>query len=262
MTTVGRSLRFATVALACLAIGTVTACQPTALNDWIRARGKPTLAEPELSRFVAFVTAIENEQARRDRFVGNIAPVDETRLGLSWRPGCPVAPADLRLLTLSYWGFDGTEKQGELVIHRDVAVKVVAAFRTMWNEKFPINRMETADRFARPSDFAPGGEYIEKPPQPDTINDTYGFFCRRSTGGKSFSQHAYGQALDINPVQNPYVKATKVIPSNGSTVRSTPELGKLSIGSVPVVALRRAGFVWGGSWRSPKDYMHFSTSGR
>jgi len=132
----------------------------------------------------------------------------------------------------------------------------------MWNEKFPINRMETVEQFARPSDFEPGGEYIEKPPHPDTVNDTYGFFCRRSTGGTSFSQHAYGRALDINPVQNPYVTATKVIPLNGSTNRSNPETGKIVAGSVPVVALRRAGFVWGGTWRSPKDYMHFSTSGR
>ena len=200
------------------------------------------------------------EIARLQSFVGQISPVDEARLGLSWRPGCPVGPADLRLVTLSYWGFDGEGHQGELIVHRTVAGPVVDVFRRLWFEKFPINRMETAERFASPADFAPDGTFVERHEAPDTVNDTSAYFCRPTTGGGGWSQHSYGTAIDINPVQNPYIKRGLVIPING--VRDARAPGTITSKSVVVTAFRRAGFRWGGVWRSLKDYMHFSVTGR
>jgi len=251
------------VALCLGLLGATTGCEPAELDQWLTERGRPVLTEPRRTQFAQFVTGLKAELARRDRFVSAIVPVDAARLGLSWRPGCPVGPEELRLISVSFMGFDGAERQGEIVVHRDVAPQVEQAFREMWNERFPINRMETPERFARPSDFDPGtGEYLEKPPQPDTVNDTYGFFCRRSTGGSSWSQHSYGKALDLNPVQNPYIRRGVVIPSNGVLDRRSSERGVLTPNSAPVRALKRGGFRWGGEWRTSKDYMHFSINGR
>jgi len=202
----------------------------------------------------------EAEVARWGQFVGRIDGVSTERLGLSWRPGCPVSPSDLRLLTLSYWGVDGVGHQGELIVHRDIAPGVINAFRVLWITKFPINRMETPERYIRAEDIGPDGEYLPGEPGPDTANDTSGFLCRRSTGARSWSQHAYGKAIDINPVQNPYVKGSTVVPLNGAYNPSAP--GTITRTGIVVRAFQASGLKWGGNWRSAKDYMHFSANGR
>lgn len=204
-------------------------------------------------------TPREMELLRRALFRGEIHGVTAQRLGLSWRPGCPVGPADLKLLTLSYWGFDGVGHYGELVVHRRVASNVVKAFRTMWNERFPIAQMRTADAFLTPDDFDAAGRYIERN-ELDEANNTSAFMCRQPTGGSGWSEHSYGRAIDINPVQNPYVKGGLVVPPNG---RHDPAAQGTITAAGPVpAAMGAAGFTWGGNWRSLKDYMHFSTTGR
>ena len=251
-----RRLAVALVAVAVMASG----CNSGALNSWLAAHGKPRLAEPQLSRMVTFLTAIEDEVARRAGYVGEISTVDAARLGLSWRPGCPVQPTDLRLLRLSYWGFDGAGHVGEMVVNAKIASKVVGAFRTLWNEKFPINHMETAERYVSPDNINPDGSWKPGPDVPDTVDDTSSFLCRTATDSTSTSMHAYGLAIDINPVQNPYVKGSEVIPVNGSRDAAAP--GTIVAGGVVVTAFATAGLIWGGTWSSLKDFMHFSSNGR
>jgi hypothetical protein len=76
--------------------------------------------------------------------------------------------------------------------------------------------------------------------------------------------HAYGLALDVNPIENPYV-------SNGRTShpasrpyldRSRRRRGMALRGGVLVRAFKRVGWGWGGDWAEPKDYQHFSSTGR
>ena len=241
-----------------------TACDGTAANKWLSDHGRPTLSGAELSRFAAIATTIEQELARRKAFVGEIQPVTAERLGLSWREGCPLEPKDLRLLRLSYWGMDGTRHTGELIVAESSATKTVTVFRTLWEEKFPINRMETAEKFARPTDFTPSGEFIESHAGPDLVNDTSAFFCRRSTGSTTrWSEHSYGTAIDVNPVNNPYIKGTTIIPINGADfVRRGDQPGVITAKGPVVAAFKKAGFTWGGNWKSLKDYMHFSISGK
>lgn len=255
-----RALKVVFASFALLVVS--TACEPEQVQQFRAAKGLPALSDEDAVRAAEYFTRIEEEIARRRRFVGTISTVDEARLGLSWRPGCPVAPRDLRLLTLSYWGMDGTERVGELIVHGWIAERMVGVFRTLWEEKFPINRMETPERWARPEDFTPGGEYIQKPPSVDTINNTYGFFCRPATGGSAWSMHSFGLAIDINPVENPYLRGSTLIPLNGDLDRRAPRNGKILRGSVPVQSMGRAGMIWGGDWRTLKDYMHFSPNGR
>jgi len=253
-----RRLILAVVAIALLA----TACDAASLNRWLAQRGKPTLSEPELSRVVAAITAAEQEQARRASFQATVSEVTAERLGLTWRPGCPVAPADLRLITVSFWGMDNAAHTGEMILNKSITLQVIRALRELWDAKFPIQRMETADKFVSPSDFRPDGSFIESY-GPDLVNDTSSFFCRPATGSSvNWSQHAYGLAIDLNPVQNPYIKGTQVIPPNGTTARNAAVPGTITKGSLPVAAMKRAGLIWGGTWSSLKDYMHFSKSGR
>lgn len=250
------------IVLTAVALFAGASCDAGALNRWLVSRGKPALTEPELSRVVALITAAEQENARRASFAATLVAVDAARLGLSWRPGCPVAPADLRLITVSYWGYDNTGHSGEMVVHRSIALQTIRAFREMWDAKFPIARMETAEKFVSAADFRPDGSFIESH-APDEANNTSSFFCRPATGSSSgWSQHSYGTAIDINPVENPYVKGATIIPPNGVTARDAARTGTITRGSVVVAALQRAGLKWGGNWSSMKDWMHFSTTGR
>lgn len=200
------------------------------------------------------------ELARRQAFVGEVVRVDAARLGSSWRPGCPVRPADLRLVRVSFWGFDDRGHQGEIVVHRRVATKVVGVFRRLWDERFPLWRVETPERFVAPGAIGRDHRFGGADLPHDAANVTTGFFCRRVLGGRSWSQHAYGTAIDVNPVQNPFVVGATTSPAGARWDPAAP--GTVTAEGVVVAAFRDAGFVWGGTWRSSKDYMHFSTSGR
>ena len=113
--------------------------------------------------------------------------------GVSWHPGCPVGLSDLRLITLTYRGFDGRDHAGRLIANRDAAAALVAVFRRLYAARFPIRRMEPVDRYG-------GDDYrsIE-------ADNTSSFNCRDATGSTRWSNHAYGRAIDVNPIENPYV---------------------------------------------------------
>jgi hypothetical protein len=116
--------------------------------------------------------------------------------GVSWHRGCPVPLAQLRLLTLSYVGFDGRVHTGHLVANADAAAPLVGAFRRLFDARVPIRRMEPVDAYGG-SDFAS----IE-------ADNTSAFNCRPVSGGSGWSQHAYGRAIDVNPIENPYVSTS------------------------------------------------------
>ena len=198
------------------------------------------------------------------RFASSIAMVSRERLGLSWRPGCPVAVTDLRLVSVSFVGFDGASHRGELIVHRTIATRTVAAFRSLYAQRFPINRMETAEKFLGPDDFGPDGSFVEHLDRPDTIDDTAAFMCRPTTGGGPWSAHAYGLAVDVNPLENPYHSGSTIVPVNGAPnlARRPATKGLVVSGSRVVRAFAANGLSWGGYWHSLKDYMHFTATGK
>jgi D-alanyl-D-alanine carboxypeptidase len=171
----------------------------------------------------------------------------------SWHPGCPVAIEDLRLLSLDYFGFDGMVHTGEMVVHRDVARDVVTVFRALFDARFPIRRMQLVDAYGGSDDRSMAAD------------NTSAFNCRLMTGGASWSQHAYGRAIDINPIQNPYVtRAGTVEPPAGASYvdRSLRAKGMVHAGDVVADAFASVGWGWGGAWSDPIDYQHFSATGR
>ena len=171
--------------------------------------------------------------------------------GVSWHRGCPVGLSELRLITLTYRGFDGRAHTGRLVANRDAAAALVSVFRRLYAARFPIRRMEPVDRYG-------GDDYrsIE-------ADNTSAFNCRAATGSTHWSQHAYGRAIDVNPIENPYVSggASSHPASTPYLDRSRRRPGMAFAGGVLVEAFRSAGWGWGGSWTGIKDYQHFSATG-
>ena len=187
------------------------------------------------------------------RFAASIAAADPKRLTHSWRRGCPVAVEDLRLVTLTYWDFGGRVKTGELVVHGDQAHDVVQVMGTLFDVRFPIERMELVDEYGGDDDRS-----ME-------ANNTSAFNCRFVEGSRRWSEHAYGRAIDINPVQNPLVEGSgRISPPGGAayTDRSHRRPGMVFGDDRVVGAFLAIGWEWGGNWSSSKDFQHFSETGR
>lgn len=184
-------------------------------------------------------------------FSATIEEVTAADLGDSWRDGCPVGPEELRRLRLTHHTFDGGTSEGHLVVHRDVARAVVDAFEAIFAGGFPIAAMEPVH--VHGSD---DGRSME-------ANNTSAFNCRTVTGGTRWSEHAHGTAIDINPVQNPYVRGSTVLPAagRGRLDRDAVVPGMIVAGDAVTTAFAAIGWQWGGTWPNP-DHQHFSASGR
>ena len=180
--------------------------------------------------------------------------VTRADLRFSWRPGCPVPPSQLRRIRLPYWGFDGAPHTGRIVVNAAVVAVVAGVFERLYAERFPIRRMRPVDAY-RGSD-----------PRSMAADNTSGFNCRYAvaSGPKSWSVHAYGEAIDVNPVENPYVDAGKVLPAAGAAFsrRTNARPGMAVPGGLLVQAFTRIGWSWGGRWTASPDYQHFSANGR
>lgn len=170
----------------------------------------------------------------------------------TWVRGCPVAADDLARVRLTFWGFDDARHTGELLVNRSVVRDVVRVFRALYRARFPLEEMRITTR-----------PELDAPPTGDG-NNTGAFVCRPSVGQTSFSEHAYGLAIDLNPFQNPYVKGSRVIPELASAYldRDRRAPGMIRPGDAVTRAFARIGWGWGGAWRSLKDYQHFSAHDR
>jgi hypothetical protein len=173
--------------------------------------------------------------------------------GVSWHDGCPVSLDDLRLLKLSYYNFKGRVRSGSLIVNKDAVPAIKSVFRQLFAAKFPIKRMVLIDYYGG-SDF----RSIE-------ADNTSAFNCRNVAGTSRWSQHAYGRAIDVNPIENPYVYASGASSHKDSGPylnRSTYQDGMAVEGGVLVKAFDSVGWSWGGRWSGEKDYQHFSSTGR
>jgi len=196
-----------------------------------------------------------DEAAPAPIFSGSIHVIDPpTRLRLrhSWNSTCPVHIGDLRLVDVSYITPSGVVARGELIVNRVVAAETVAIFEDLFAARFPITQIRLIDAF--------GGDDNRSM----RANNSSGFNCRRVAGSTAWSQHAYGLAIDVNPLVNPWVRATGVIPIAGSKYadRSIDAAGMIHDRDAAVVAFESAGWSWGGGWAHSKDYQHFSTGER
>ncbi len=175
-----------------------------------------------------------------------IAADQQARMtGISWKEGCPVSPEDLRVIHMPYLGFDGGVHMGALVVHARVAQEVADIFEELFNAGFQIERMQPYEDFAI-------AEYAAH-------NDTAGFYCRPAQDDPSeFSWHAYGIAVDLNPMTNPFLDPKEGWWPKGSDGERDPSAPGLVAPKSEVVAIfMRHGWAWGGIDTDP-DLMHFA----
>jgi hypothetical protein len=187
-------------------------------------------------------------------FVARVERVTAADLPYSWHSGCPVGPADLRRVRLSFVGFDGGRHLGALVVNARVVPQVTVVFRTLYRARFPIRRMQPIDAYHGDDDRSAAAD------------NTSGFNCRKAvaSGPTSWSMHAYGEAIDVNDLENPYVLGSRVIPPAGKAYVDRTKLrpGMAVESGVLVRAFASVGWGWGGHFAGTPDYQHFSTNGR
>jgi hypothetical protein len=161
-----------------------------------------------------------------------------------------VVPDQLRRIRLSYWGFDGQPHTGTLIVNADAVDAVTRVFGQLYDSRFPIRQMVTVDVYG-------GNDRASM-----AADNTSAFNCRFVAGTSQWSAHAYGQAIDVNPVENPYVQGGSVSPPAGSAYMNRSDIrpGMAYSGGALVDAFAAVGWQWGGRWSDP-DYQHFSSTG-
>lgn len=176
-----------------------------------------------------------------------VRSVDRSDVVRSWRPGCPVGPERLRAVEVDHVDFNGNHRRGTIVVNAEVVDDIVVVFQRLYRARYPIAGMVPIEAYAGDDDASMAA------------NNTSGFNCRVVTGGGSWSRHAYGTAIDINPVQNPHVDGGVVLPPSGGDHRDRTAYHPAMIqpGDVVTAAFADVGWRWGGDFRTLRDYQHF-----
>lgn len=172
----------------------------------------------------------------------------------SWRKTCPVPLNDLRYINVNHFDFNGETVSGELIVHKEVADEVVNIFADLYTIGYPIRQMHLVADFGA-NDW-----------QSIDADNTSAFNCRPVTGKKKkWSKHAYGRAIDLNPLENPYVSKRGHI-SHKASLKYRKRVHKVNTPADRAVLLKndkatkifkKYGWKWGGDWRTVKDYQHF-----
>ena len=170
---------------------------------------------------------------------------------VTWKAGCPVLMTDLQAVHFTHWQLDGSIRWGEVIVARKVAAGVQEIFAQLYAIGYPITS-------AKPMLYFNG-----KDDESMAANNTSAFNCRRVKGSKRYSQHSTGEAIDLNPLWNPWVKGTRVDPPTAREFanRELDHPGLIKPNDQIVSLFSEHGWKWGGYWRTTKDYQHFSTSG-
>ncbi len=223
-----------------------TTITPTTLPAPTRLPAPTTLPAPTslvpTTQAPAYVGAVREIDAELEAF---ITPT-------SFREGCPVGLAELRLVEITYVNYEGDAVPGRVIVHRDHADGIAQVFEELFDARFPMQSVELVDTHG-------GDDQISM-----QANNTSAFNCREVAYRPGvWSNHAVGTAIDINPLVNPYVKDEFVDPEIGRRYvdRTLGAPGMIVDGDVVVQAFERIGWSWGGYWTSAKDYQHFSASG-
>ncbi len=167
--------------------------------------------------------------------------------GVTWTEAAPVSLEELRSVVVTYRGFDEETYLGRVIIHEEVAEDIRDIFQELYEAGFSIERITPIYHYDGSDDASMAA------------NNTSAFNFREMTGSSNISVHGYGRAIDINPLVNPYVKGTTVLPEEGEDYinREDIEKGMITQGDFVYQAFISRGWTWGGDWRTLKDYQHF-----
>ncbi|MFT5201514.1 MAG: hypothetical protein ACI9C1_000890 [Candidatus Aldehydirespiratoraceae bacterium] len=244
----------ATVAMVSVACGN----GETSMPDSPESAVDPTttassIAAPTTAEVAAVAPTEPPTTTPEPTFTSDVDVVTAEDIGAAWRENCPVPVTKLRLLSLLHWGDDGRVANGALVVHEDHAEDIVAVFAQLFEAQFPVHTMRPITEFGGDDDASM------------TANNTSAFNCREIDGRPGvWSQHAYGGAIDINPLVNPWVRGDRVDPPEGAAYvdRDPAVTGLIVAGDIVTTAFAEIGWGWGGDWTTTLDYQHFSHNGR
>ncbi len=179
----------------------------------------------------------------KNRITGISYPETEEELRISYE--------DLAYVHVMHYDFDGQVQEGELICNKAIAEDLVEIFEELYLAKYPIQEIALVD------------EYNGDDEASMAANNSSCFNYRVISGTTKISNHAYGLAIDINPLYNPYVTGTgenvKVQPANAAdyTDREGEFLYKIDHDDLCYQLFIEHGFTWGGDWISSRDYQHF-----
>ncbi len=176
-------------------------------------------------------------ESLRQRMTGRSYPEEGAEIGWS----------DLRYLKLLYYDFNGRVRKGEMVCNKAISDDLIYIFKELYKAKYQIAGIRLIDDY--------DGDDLRSMED----NNTSCFNYRTKTSGTSLSAHARGMAVDVNPLQNPYVKGETVEPASAAPYadRSVDFAHKITEDDLCCKLFRQRGFQWGGAWNSVKDYQHF-----
>lgn len=220
-------------------------------------RATTAQAQPTVTVILPPASTMTRRRPRKREFAFEAqslpASIRQKVTGSSWREGCPTTLDELRYIEMSHWGFDGKVRKGVMIVNETAVDAVRTAFGKLFHKRFPIRRMHLVDDYGA-DDYAS----IE-------ADNTSSFNCRPATGSTRWSEHAYGRAIDINPIENPYVYPDGTSTHAGSRSyldRSRNRPGMALEGRTLVEAFDAVGWEWGGRWSPAADLQHFSANGR
>lgn len=222
------------------------------LHSRVSASGPEVLRQWRVGQVVSAVAVAAYGENRCFEAVEIPDSILRLMQGRSLPKGCGVDVATLRYLRLLHRDAEGRIRLGEMVCHRDIALRLVSIFRSLYQQGYPIERMLLVDRFGADDELSMAA------------NNTSCFNYRRVAASARLSRHALGKAVDINPRYNPCVRRgadgqVRVSPAAGKAYadRSIPTPYRLLRDDAAHRLFLRQGFRWGGAWRSLKDYQHF-----
>ena len=178
-----------------------------------------------------------------------IPPAVEARMrGVSYPEDAQISLSELRYLRLSYVDFDGEPQTGEMVCHEAIAGDLLEIFQALYEARYPIRSIRLIDDFG-------GSDEASM-----LADNTSCFNYRPRTGQRRLSTHALGRAVDVNPLENPFVdRQGRVQPAGAEAFadRGADFPHKIDREDLCYRLFRAHGFAWGGAWRSVRDYQHF-----
>ena len=186
-------------------------------------------------------------------------PLSASQVPHSWRRGCPVAPSGLRKIHINRITYKKLVARGTVVVRAREVGDVVQVLTAAIDAGFPIRMMKPADHFYAGGRRTP----MESDKAAMRAGNTSAFNCRPVVGNPyRVSQHSYGNAIDINTIENPYVTGSQVYPPGSREYlrRSPYRRGMILRDGVVANRMRALGWLWGARWSNP-DYQHFSSNG-
>ena len=178
-----------------------------------------------------------------------IPPAVEARMrGSSYPEDATIALSELRYLQLAYYDFYGVQQMGEMVCNAAIAQDLLEIFQALYEAQYRIHSIRLVDDFGGSDDASMRAD------------NTSCFNFRTVPGQKKLSRHAMGMAVDVNPLENPYIDSRgRILPVEGTPYadRTKDFPHKIDRGDLCYKLFREHGFTWGGAWTRSKDYQHF-----